>query len=47
MGELVRQEPLWGELPREFSACFNGNYPVPLTDEALGHRKLFEKFKGG
>ncbi len=29
------------------SACFNGNYPVPLTDEALGQRKLFEKFKGG
>ena len=25
------------------SACFNGNYPVPLTDEALGQRKLFEK----
>ncbi len=29
------------------SACFNGNYPVPLTDEALGQRKLFEKVKGG
>jgi amidophosphoribosyltransferase len=25
------------------SACFSGNYPVPLFDESLGQRKLFEK----
>jgi amidophosphoribosyltransferase len=29
------------------SACFSGNYPVPLPDEALGQRKLFEKSKDG
>lgn len=29
------------------AACFSGNYPVPLPDEALGQRKLFEKFKDG
>ena len=29
------------------SACFNGNYPVPFHDEALGQRKLFEKFNDG
>ncbi len=29
------------------SACFNANYPVPLRDEALGQRKLFEKFNDG
>jgi len=27
------------------AACFSGNYPVPLPDESLGQRKLFEKFK--
>jgi amidophosphoribosyltransferase len=25
------------------SACFSGNYPVPLPDEALGQRVLFDK----
>ncbi|MGH9461455.1 MAG: amidophosphoribosyltransferase, partial [Vicinamibacteria bacterium] len=25
------------------SACFSGNYPVPLFDESLGQRRLFEK----